>query len=262
MEAWIPATVAGMIETCSTGNARALSMTHVLHRAVHKKYPVAAKSAGIRITDETGKELHRRVRRRGGVLSRPRSSRRAGGHARAARQARLRAHQLLHDAGRRGAGRPSDRARPARHVQRVLLRQRLGGHRGLPQDGAALLRRDGRAAAHQVHLAPAELSRHHARRAVGRRPHAGPRAVRRRCCSRCITSRPCFEYRDRRADETPEAYGARLAASWRPRSSSWAGAPSPPSSPRRSSARRSAPPPPCPAISSACARSATVTASC
>jgi len=31
-------------------------MTHVLHRAIHKKYPVAAKSAGIRITDETGKQ--------------------------------------------------------------------------------------------------------------------------------------------------------------------------------------------------------------
>ena len=31
-------------------------MTHVLHRAVNKTYPVAAKSAGIRITDETGKD--------------------------------------------------------------------------------------------------------------------------------------------------------------------------------------------------------------
>ena len=31
-------------------------MTHVLHRAVNKTYPVAAKSAGIRITDVTGKD--------------------------------------------------------------------------------------------------------------------------------------------------------------------------------------------------------------
>ena len=74
---------------------------------------------------------------------------------------------------------------------------------------------------------------------------------------------PVYEYRDRRADETAQAYGERLAQELE---SKLAGArrrhTSSPSSPRRWSAPRSARSPRCPAISSACATSATATASC
>ena len=47
-----------------------------------------------------GQGLHRRERRRGGVVPRPRASRRPRGDARADRPAGLRAHQLLHDRSR------------------------------------------------------------------------------------------------------------------------------------------------------------------
>jgi adenosylmethionine-8-amino-7-oxononanoate aminotransferase len=71
---------------------------------------------------------------------------------------------------------------------------------------------------------------------------------------------PCYEYRGRRDDESAEAFGLRVATSSRPRSSASAPRPSWPSSPNPWWAPPPARCPPCPAISSASARSATVTA--
>ena len=66
------------------------------------------------IRDAAGKDYLDAVERRSGVLSGALASRRAGGNARAARQARLCAYELLHDAGGRGAGRRSHRPRARR----------------------------------------------------------------------------------------------------------------------------------------------------
>ncbi len=61
---------------------------------------------------------------------------------------------------------------------RLFRQRRLGGDRGGAEDGAAVFRRERRAAAPPRHRAPPELSRQHARRARGRRQRMAPRAVR------------------------------------------------------------------------------------
>ena len=153
-------------------------MTRVLHRAIAHSYPVAVSGSGIHIRDAARQGLHRCQRRRGGVVPRPRSSRRAGGHARSARQTGLCAHELFHDAGRRRTGRRPDRACAARHQPRLLRQRRVGGHRGVAEDGAAVFRGEGRAAAPPLHRPPAELPRQHAGRLGRRRQRMAPQAVR------------------------------------------------------------------------------------
>ena len=80
------------------------------------RHAAAGRSAahGIRLIDADGRRISRRLRRRGGLLPRPRPSRRDRGDAGADRPARLRAHALLHHAAGRGAGRRAGRPRAAR----------------------------------------------------------------------------------------------------------------------------------------------------
>ena len=90
-------------------------MTRILHRQTGHSYPVAVGGHGVILRDADGKEYIDASRRGGGVVPRPRPSRRARGDARAARPARLCAYELLHDTGGRGAGRRPGRARAAGH---------------------------------------------------------------------------------------------------------------------------------------------------
>ncbi len=73
---------------------------------------------------------------------------------------------------------------------------------------------------------------------------------------------PVYEYRDRRADETPQAYGERLAQELEAKIAELGGENVIAFIAETSSARPWAPFPRCPVISSACAKSATGTASC
>src|SRR6266581_2691111 len=74
---------------------------------------------------QRGQGIHRRLGGRGGVLPRALASGRAPGHARAGRQARLCAYELLHHASGRGAGGRSRRARARRHRPRIVRQRRL-----------------------------------------------------------------------------------------------------------------------------------------
>ena len=62
-----------------------------------------------------------------------------------------------------------------------------------------------------LHRAPPELPRQHAGRAGGRRQRLAAALFAPLLIDVTHVS-PCYAYRDQRADETPEAYGARLAA--------------------------------------------------
>ena len=100
-------------------------------------------------------------------------------HARAARQARLRAHQLLHHA-RSPRSWPTiwSPTRPPASATSIFV---SGGSEAI--EAALKMARQyfvetRRAAAPPHHRAPAELSRQHARRARGRRQRMAPRAVR------------------------------------------------------------------------------------
>ncbi len=120
-----------------------------------------------------------------------------------------------------------------------------------------------RAAAAPSHRPPPELSRHHARRA---RRSAAARWQRKPFAPLLIETHhvsPVYEYRERRADETPEAYGERLAQ--RARGQDRRTRRRQRHRLRRRNGRRrhaGRGRRRCPAISSACARSATATASC
>ena len=144
-------------------------MSHVFYRQPKHEYPVAVRGEGIDDHRPRRQPLSGRQRRRRGVVPRPRSSAGDRGDQGPGRDARLRAHQLLHDRARGGARRPSDRARPRRHRAGLLRLGRLRGGRGRAQAGAPVFRRDRAAAAAPLHRAPAELSRQHAGRACGRR---------------------------------------------------------------------------------------------
>ena len=122
--------------------------------------------------------IHRCLRRRRGFVPGPRTPRRAGRHARADRQARVRAHQLLHDRGGGGTRQPLDRARARRHEPRLLRERRLRGRGSGHEDGAPVFRREGPAAAQSLRRAPPELPRQHAGRIVGGRQPVAARTVR------------------------------------------------------------------------------------
>ena len=237
-------------------------MTHVLHRAIHKTYPVAAKSAGIRITDETGKEY---IDASGGaavsclghghpdVLAAMHKQLDTIAYAHTSffttRVAEELADHLIAHAPRGmsnvyfcGSGSEAIEAclKMARHyfvekgeTQRTKFISRRQSYHGITLGALSV----GGRMKDRAPFAEMLFDVHHVS--------------------------PCFEYRGRRAGR--DAGGLRRAdwpPSWRPRSSSWDRAPWRRSWPRRWSARRSVPPPPCPAISSACARSATGTACC
>src|SRR5262245_47163483 len=125
-----------------------------------------------------GQGLHRRLERRGGVLSRSFASGCVGSNAPAARQASICAYELFHDGGCGGIGRRSRRSRPARRRPRLFRQRRLRGDRGRAQTRAPIFRRTRRAAAAIHHRATPKLSRHHARCARDRRPRVAAQAIR------------------------------------------------------------------------------------
>ena len=245
---------------CQDGTSR---MTRVLHR-VHRAQ-LSCRGERQRHPDPRCQRqgLYRCQRRRGGVVPRPRSSRRAGRHARSARQAGLCAHELLHDAGRRGTGRRPDRARAARHQPRLFRQRRVGGHRGVRSRwrGSTSWRRASRSAATSSPAGRAITATRWVRLAVGgnewRRKQFAPLLIEVHHVS------PCFEYRGRQAGR--DAGAVRRAtgpgARRQDRTSS-APIPSWPSWPKRSGARRPDAFRRSRATSSASARSATATACC
>ena len=186
-------------------------MTNVLHRAVNKTYPVAAKSAGIRITDETGKDY---IDASGGaavVLPRPWPSRRAGRHAQAARHPRLRATSF---STTRVAEELADHL--VAHAPRGISNVYFCG------SGSEAIEACLKMARHYfVEKGELQRTKFISRRQSYHGITLGALSVGGRMKDRAPFSEilfdahhvsPCFEYRGRRADETPEAYGARLAA--------------------------------------------------
>jgi adenosylmethionine-8-amino-7-oxononanoate aminotransferase len=186
-------------------------MTHVLHRAIHKKYPVAAKSAGIRITDETGKQY---IDASGGAavscLGHGHPDVLAAMHKQfdtlayahtsffTTRVAEELADHLIAHAPRGmsnvffcGSGSEAIEAclKMARHyfvergeTQRTKFISRRQSYHGITLGALSV----GGRMKDRAPFAEMLFDVHHVS--------------------------PCFEYRDRRPDETPEAYGERLAA--------------------------------------------------
>ena len=168
------------------------------------------------------------------------ASRRAGGDARAARPARLCAYELLHHARRRRSWPTiSPRTRPtgighvffvsggSEAIEAALkLARQYFVERGEPQRRNVVARRQ---SYHGITLGALAVGGRECQRA-----QFAPLLIETHHVS------PVYEYRERRADETPEAYGERLAAGARGqdrgarrRAPSWR------SSPRPWSARRS-----------------------
>ena len=133
--------------TLAQENARE-RMTHILHRQIGHEYPVAVGGQGHRIRDAGGKAYHRRVGRRRRVLPRPRPSGRASPRCMRRLDKLAYAHtELLHH---RASPRtwPTSWSRMRRQgIARLFRQRRLGGDRGGAEDGAAIFRREGRAAA-------------------------------------------------------------------------------------------------------------------
>ena len=128
-------------------------MTRVLQRSIAHSYPVAVRGEGIHIWDATGKQY---IDASGGAAV----SCLGHGHADvlAAMHAQLDKLAYAHTSFfttqvAEELGEDLVAHAPARHQPRLLRQRRLGGDRGGAQDGAAVLRRDGRARAPALHRA-------------------------------------------------------------------------------------------------------------
>ena len=152
-------------------------MTHLLHRAANGVPPMAVGGKGIEIFDHDGR---RYIDASGGAAV----SCLGHGHpdVLAALHAQLDALAYAHtgfftsEPAERLADTP-DRGRAERPRPRLSRQRRLGGGRSGAENGAAIFRRDRRAAAPARHRAQAELSRQHAGRARRRRQRLAARAV-------------------------------------------------------------------------------------
>jgi adenosylmethionine-8-amino-7-oxononanoate aminotransferase len=113
-----------------------------------------------------------------------------------------------------------------------------------------------------LHRAAPELPRQHAGRAGGGRQRMAARSQFAPLLIDVTHVSPCYEYRDRRADETPEQYGQRLVAELADAITAWVAKTSSPSSPKPWSAPRPARCCRCRATCAACATCAHATASC
>ena len=247
-------------------NARTehLSPTRIFHRHLRETYPVAVAGDGVWITDREGKRYIDASRRRRRLLPRPRPPRRDRGDARADRHARLRAHQLLHHRGRRGAGRASGRATRPPGIEPRLLRLAAARRRSRRRSrwrASTSSRSASRSAAHFI----ARRQSYHGN-TLGALAVGGNAWRREQFAPLLIDVEPrlaLLRVSRPRGGETRRAVRrAPGRASSRRRSSASARTASSPSSPRRWSAPRSARAARCPATSGACARSATATACC
>jgi len=186
-------------------------MTHVLHRAIHKKYPVAAKSAGIRITDETGKQY---IDASGGAAV----SCLGHGHpdVLAAMHKQLDTLAYAHTSffTTRVAEELADHL--IAHAPRGMSNVFFCG------SGSEAIEACLKMARHYfVEKGERQRTKFISRRQSYHGITLGALSVGGRFKDRAPFAEmlfdvqhvsPCFEYRDRRPDETPEAYGERLAA--------------------------------------------------
>ncbi len=236
-------------------------MSHV-HRDLKQSLPVAVKGEGAYIIDSTGK---RYLDASGGPavsLPRPFASEGDRGDREAGSELAYgytlfftspAMEKLADRPGRAGAGRSG---------QRLLRRRRRRGGRERDQARAPVpsgARRAGR----RLFIARRRSYHGNTLSTLALGEDVTRRAPYEALLAKVEHIEPCYEYRDRRADETAEAYGIRIAdeldaAILQAR----AGRTSPPSSPSRSPAPVSARRRRCRATSSACARSATATACC
>ena len=157
--------------------SRAPRMSHILHRVAKAEMPVAVGGQGVELFDADGKAY---IDASGGAAV----SCLGHGHPDviAAMHRQLDTLAYAHTAffTTEVAERLADRLiEDAPHgPQPCLSRQRrLGGDRGGAEDGAAIFRREGRAAPSAYHRAAAELSRQHAGRAGDWRQRMAARAV-------------------------------------------------------------------------------------
>ena len=153
-------------------------MTRILHRQIHNPYPTAVGGKGIELIDAQGR---RYIDASGGAAV----SCLGHGHPdmSAPRCTRSSTSSPMRIPASSRPKRPrswptADRGRARRHQPCLFRQRRLGSDRGGAEDGAAVFRREGRAAAPPYHRAPAELSRQYARRARDRRQRLAARAVR------------------------------------------------------------------------------------
>lgn len=186
-------------------------MTHVLHRAIHKTYPVAAKSAGIRITDETGKQY---IDASGGAAVS------CLGHAHpdvlAAMHKQLDTIAYAHTSffTTRVAEELADHL--IAHAPRGMSNVYFCG------SGSEAIEACLKMARHYfVEKGELQRTKFISRRQAYHGITLGALSVGGRMNDRAPFAEmlfdvhhvsPCFEYRGRRPDETPEAYGERLAA--------------------------------------------------
>ena len=174
---------------------------------------VAAHGSGRRghSPDRRGRSsLHRCLGRRRGVLPRARPSTGARSDAPATRRDCLRAHEFFHDRGGRGARRALDRrsAGGIAHVYLVSRRLRSDGSRAQDWRASISSRSGSRSARHFIARRQSYHGNTLGALAVGgnawRRAQFAPLLIETTHVS------PCYEYRDRAPQETPEAYSQRL----------------------------------------------------
>ncbi len=186
-------------------------MTHVLHRLIGHDYPVAVRGEGVYIYDDTGKRISTPpAAPRCRVLAIRHKDVLAAMRAQLDKH-RIRPYQFLHHAGSGRPGRRPRRACAGRPRPLIFRKRRLGSDRGRAENGAAVFRRARRTAAassssrrrqsyHGITLRGAR-----GRRPTGARKQFAPLLIETHHVS------PVYEYRNRRAGETPQAYGERLA---------------------------------------------------
>ena len=183
--------------------------THVLHRQLGRSWPIAVSGSGCTLTDSEGRTY---LDASGGAavscLGHAHPDVIAAMHAQIDRLAYAHTSFFTTEVAEALAD-DLIAARAARHEPRLLRQRRLRGDRGGAEDGAPVLRRDRPAAAAPLHRAAAELPRQHAGRAGGRRQRMAAAPV--RAAADPGDARVAVLRVPRpRADETPEAYGARL----------------------------------------------------
>ena len=153
-------------------------MTRVLHRAIAHNYPVAASGSGIHIRDAAGKEY---IDASGGAavscLGHGHPDVLAAMHAQLDNLAYAHTSFFTTQVAEELAEDLIAHAPPG-HQPRLFRQRRVGGHRGVAEDGAAVFRGEGRAAAPALHRPPAELSRQHAGCLGRRRQRMAQKTVR------------------------------------------------------------------------------------
>ena len=218
-------------------------MTRVLHRAVNRTYPVAEPGSGIRLRDSTGRNYIDASS--GAAVS-------CLGHGHpdllAAMHAQLDKLAYAHSS--------FFTTRPAEELAEQLI-ARLGGHRTLPKDGAALL--CGSVSLGALRIASLiTASRLRRCLSAGGRPRAP-------FLDRLIDVEhvsPCYPIASAAPTRQLRPTDSAWPASSMPKFGSWARKTLPPASPKPSPAPRSVPSRPCQAISKPSARSAIVTGCC